>query len=301
MKHTILISALIAAAALTGCNSPKAIITSSDNGEYTLSSGKLSITIDAVNGARIVSFKYEDSEILSQTRLPSYFGSTFWVSPQSYWGWPPIPEHDEMAYSVDELPDEGRIIMTSQLSEKIPLRIIKDFSTDAKDGSFVITYSLKNEADSVWKAAPWEITRVPPEGLIFFNTPEDVDLSASPIPFKAEYGINWYETDQADRNRIINFDGKGWLGYVGNGLLFIKKFQDIDKTQPAPRSNEIQIYVNKGKTYIEIENQGAYTVLQPGESLSWTVRWYLQPYNGEVTPSDGLARKALSIGEAADK
>lgn len=282
-------------AALTGCGFPKASISSSDNGEYTLSSGKLSMTIDAANGARIVSFKYDGSEILSQTRLPSYFGSTFWVSPQSNWGWPPIPEHDELAYSVEELSDEGRIIMTSQLSDKIPLRIVKDFSADSKDGSFVITYSLINEADSVWKAAPWEITRVPPEGLIFFDTPEDVTLPDDIIPFKREFGVTWYEVDQAERNRKINFDGKGWLGYVNNGLLFIKKFQDIDKTQPAPRENEIQIYVNKGKTYIEIEDQGAYTTLQPGESLSWTVKWYLRPYDGEAAPSDRLAGESLGI------
>lgn len=295
MKNYILVSTIVLLAALTGCKSPKASISSSDNGEYTLSSDKLSMTIDAVNGARIVSFKYNDSEILSQTRLPSYFGSTFWVSPQSYWGWPPIPEHDEMEYSVEELPDEGRIIMTSQLSDKIPLRIIKDFSTDSKDGSFVITYSLKNEADSVWKAAPWEITRVPPEGLIFFDTPENVTLPDDSIPFKPEFGVTWYTIDQADHNRIINFDGKGWLGYVNNGLLFIKKFQDIDSTQPAPRANEIQIYVNKGKTYVEIENQGAYTVLQPGESLSWTVKWYLQPYDGGSVASDELVGKSLEI------
>jgi len=34
--------------------------------------------------------------------------------------------------------------------------------------------------------------------------------------------------------------------------------------------------VNRGKTYIEIESQGAYTTLAPGKSLDWTVRWYLK-------------------------
>jgi len=46
--------------------------------------------------------------------------------------------------------------------------------------------------------------------------------------------------------------------------------------QAAPGEAEIQVYVNQGKTYIEIESQGAYTALAPGESLSWTVRWYLK-------------------------
>jgi hypothetical protein len=39
----------------------------------------------------------------------------------------------------------------------------------------------------------------------------------------------------------------------------------------------VQVYVNRGKSYIELESQGAYTLLQPVESLQWTVCWYLMP------------------------
>ena len=59
--------------------------------------------------------------------------------------------------------------------------------------------------------------------------------------------------------------------------MFTKRFADLTPEQPAPGEAEIQVYVNQGKTYIEIENQGAYTALAPGENLSWTVRWYLKP------------------------
>ena len=77
----------------------------------------------------------------------------------------------------------------------------------------------------------------------------------------------------------MNADGKGWLAYLNQekGLLLVKQFEDLDKSQPAPDEAEIQVYVNRGKTYIELESQGAYTTLQPGEELSWTVSWYLQP------------------------
>ena len=70
-----------------------------------------------------------------------------------------------------------------------------------------------------------------------------------------------------------------WLAYLNQekGLLLVKQFEDLDKCQPAPDEAEIQVYVNRGKTYIELESQGAYTTLQPGEELNWTVRWYLQP------------------------
>ena len=63
----------------------------------------------------------------------------------------------------------------------------------------------------------------------------------------------------------------------------MKQFEDLDKSQPAPDEAEIQVYVNRGKTYIELESQGAYTTLQPGEALNWTVRWYLQPCKDTTT------------------
>ena len=70
----------------------------------------------------------------------------------------------------------------------------------------------------------------------------------------------------------------------------MKKFQDLQPEQPAPGEAEVQVYVNRGKTYIELESQGAYTLLQPGESLSWTVRWYLLPVDKDLSRSELLQR-----------
>jgi hypothetical protein len=93
----------------------------------------------------------------------------------------------------------------------------------------------------------------------------------------------------------VNADGKGWLAYTAKGLLLVKRFDDLSPEQPAPGEAEIQIYVNRGRTYIELESQGAYQQLQPGESLSWTVRWYLLPYDGGAVPSEALLKKVQTI------
>ena len=53
--------------------------------------------------------------------------------------------------------------------------------------------------------------------------------------------------------------------------------------------------MNRGKAHIELESQGAYQLLQPKESLSWTVRWYLVPFEGEAVPSEVLARQVRGI------
>ena len=164
----------------------------------------------------------------------------------------------------------------------------KDFSVDPKDYAFVITYSIKNEGSEPRRVAPWEITRVPNNnGLIFFNAVDSI-WPAGLMTFETAHNAAWYKTDEAPQNRKVNADGRGWLAYCADGLLLVKKFQDLKADEPAPGEAEIQVYVNRGKSYIELESQGAYTLLQPGEELKWTVRWYLKPVDKTAEPSKSL-------------
>ena len=255
-----------------------------------LSVGDLTMKIDVNRGGKIMSLTHKAQEVISQMRRPEAFGSTFWTSPQKEWNWPPVPEFDKQPYTVEE--KDGRLVMTSPVSARLKYSIRKEFTTDAKDNSFVITYSIINEGDETRQVAPWEITRVANEGIIFFDAPVDGITPAGLMSFKAAHGAAWYETDETNENRKINADGKGWLAYAANGLLLVKKFEDLQPSQPAPDEAEIQVYVNRGKSYIELESQGAYTTLKPKEQLSWTVRWYLVPFEGEAVPSEMLLKKA---------
>ena len=250
------------------------------------------MTIDAQRGAKILSFKYGEQEIISQLRRPEAFGSTFWTSPQKEWYWPPIPEYDKQPYQVE---NDGKVLrMTSEISARMKYRIRKGFSIDKKDGAFIVTYSIINESDETRKVAPWEVTRVENNGgIIFFDAPVDSIWPAGLMDFKQAYGAAWYQPDETGENRKVNADGKGWLAYCNKGLLLVKRFEDITASQPAPDEAEIQVYVNRGKAHIELESQGAYTTLKPQEQLTWTVRWYLLPYQGEPVPSAELLQKAL--------
>ena len=251
--------------------------------------GDVTMTINPEKGAKIMSLKYQDQEVINQSRWPESFGSTFWTSPQKEWNWPPVPEIDKGVYQVEE--KDGHLIMTGEVSEKLKYRIRKDFSTDAKDGAIVITYSIINESGEERKVAPWEITRVPNDGgLIFFDAPLEGITPAGLMTFEAKDGAVWYCTDEAPQNRKVNADGKGWLAFANKGLLLIKKFDDLKADQPAPDEAEVQVYVNRGKTYIELESQGAYTTLQPGQEAKYTVRWYLKPFDGDAVPSKQLLK-----------
>jgi len=259
--------------------------------------GDMSMTVSPRQGGKVLSLKYKDQEVISQSKFPESYGSTFWTSPQKEWNWPPVYEFDKMPYSVEEI--NGSLVLTSEISEKLKYRIRKTFRADEKDGCFVVTYSIINESGEVRQVAPWEITRVANDGgLIFFDAPLKGITPAGLMPFEAKYGNVWYRTDEANDNRKINADGKGWLAYVSNGLLLLKTFDNLQPADPAPGEAEIQVYVNRGKTYIELESQGAYTTLQPKEELNWTVRWYLVSVEGMSEPSARLKKIVRNMTQA---
>jgi hypothetical protein len=282
MMKKLFIAALLAAMVLTvGAQESRGQMVTLKNGDVTM-------TIDVEKGGKILSFKYQDKEVLSQSRWPESFGSTFWTSPQKEWNWPPVPEFDKAAYTLVEQ-SADRLVISSPVSERLGMSVGKDFSIDAADGAFVVSYSIKNEGSDPRRVAPWEISRVKNEdGIIFFEAPVDSIWPKGLMNFETAYGAAWYKTDEAPQNRKVNADGKGWLAYCANGLLLVKKFQDLQTEEPAPGEAEVQVYVNRGKSYIELESQGAYTLLQPGEKLHWTVRWYLKPVEADAVPSEML-------------
>ena len=279
----ILTSLLMAIAMIfMGTTTAKADVANEETGQYVLKCGNVSMTIDASKGGKILSYKYGDQEVI------------FWTSPQKEWYWPPVPEYDKKAYQVEE--KDGVLTMTSEVNEKLKFRIRKAFAVDEPNQAIAITYSIINVSDETRKVAPWEITRVQNEGgLIFFEAPADSIWPAGLMNFKDANGISCYEPDEANENRKVNAEGKGWLAYLNKekGLLLVKQFEDLVAGQPAPDEAEIQVYVNRGKTYIELESQGAYTTLQPGEELNWTVRWYLQP--STPASSDALVQQVKNM------
>lgn len=286
-KFTSAIAALAAASAVAlAADQPQT--RSLGESLYSISVGDVTMTIDAAHGAKILSFKRGDAEIISQLKMFNAFGSTFWTSPQSEWNWPPVAEYDRLEYQVEQTPTS--LVMEGKTSERFGYSIRKKFEADPSDEAIVVTYSIVNRSDQTRKVAPWEITRVPGEGLIFFAAKSSDITPAGLMEFNDKYGAAWYSFDEAKENRKINADGKGWLAYEGNNLLLVKKFPDLKPSQPAPAEAEIQVYVNQGTSFIELESQGAYSELAPGESLNYSVKWYLVPSQGKGVPSKKLLK-----------
>ena len=287
--------ALLAISATWGCaNAQK--IESAEGSKYVLTTGDVTMTVSAAEGGKVMSYKYKDQEMLSQLRMQNQYGSTFWTSPQKEWNWPPVAEFDRLAYEVVSQ-DNSKLVLKSLVSQKLPFSITKTYVPDKK--SIKITYSIKNEGTAARKVAPWAISRVISDesGMIFFDAPvEQIEAAQGElIPFKGFAGASWYNFEGTRANRKINSDGKGWLAYTAGGLLMVQKFADITPDQPAPGEAEIQVYVNSGKTYIELEAQGAYEELQPGQSLEWAVTWYMTPLKLAAEPSKKLLKTVRKL------
>ena len=282
------IVAAVMAVVVSGVINAQTVSGSVDDG-FEIKAGSVTMKVSAKEGGKIMSYKYDDTEMLSQLRMQNQYGSTFWTSPQKEWNWPPVSEFDRAAYTV-ESDASTHLVLTSQVARKLPFQISKQYTPDAKGKFIRVSYTITNKGEETRKVAPWEISRVisDEEGLIFFDAPVESITPANLIPFRGEAGASWYNFETGAQNRKINADGKGWLAYAANGLLMIKKFDDINPSQPAPDEAEIQVYVNQGKTYIELESQGEYKTLAPGGSLTWVVDWYLIPLKDKAEPSKKL-------------
>jgi len=282
---------------LIGCTASKMAkntITEQGAGLYHIKIENQILEIDPSIGGRINSLKLDGTDFLTDSTVNNFnWGSTFWLSPQSNWNWPPSAEIDNKPYTVKI--ENGKVIMTSLKDPKTGLEVIKTFSGNNKTGSFQLKYTITNRSDKPQKVAPWEVTRVKTGGLAFFPFGEG-NRRGGLIPFtKESYGISWfqYHKDQLPLkgDRQLYSDGsEGWLAEVNDGLILIKKFPDIPFEQNAPKEGEIEWYaspVAANKSYVEIEHQGAYEELQPGQSSNWKVEWFLRKLPPDIKPEAG--------------
>ncbi|MDD4032037.1 MAG: hypothetical protein PHS48_02195 [Bacteroidales bacterium] len=264
------------------------------DGNYTLKAGKLSLVIDANYGARVRSLQYDGKEMLTGPDInPTNFGATFWTSPQSEWNWPPVAVHDNKPYQVQSI--KNGYIMTSGKDAKQPFQITKQFKANPKKESVVTTYTIKNVSDKEKSVAPWTVTRVAGGGIIFFAADPSSLRPENILPIQNIYNIQWFPYNESPKSRKLFANGEGWLGYLNHGILFILSSEDILPSEVAPKEDELEIYVDARKTYIELENQGKYVSLKPGETLTWSMQWKLRPCQLDPVPSEALKDAALSL------
>ena len=253
--------------------------------EITLNGQKM--LIDAGCGGRIVSLKSNRHELLLQDSInPINYGSTFWVSPQD-WGWPPPAILDRGRYSVRI--ENNSLMLSSGVDDLMKCKIEKTIHSVVGDTSFVIEYKIINESDIILKYAPWEVTRVPAGGITFFPEGPAGGKRQSKLNIIKHEGIVWFYFDPLlvnDHQKLFYNGKEGWLAHQTNSLLFIKRYPDISYEQEAPGETEVELYINKNRTYMELEIQGEYVSLSPKDTIVWKVCWFLRERQNKIETDD---------------
>lgn len=269
--------------------------------QYVIQSDKCVLIVDSEKGGKAVSLKCEDKELIAQHQKksekmrfenPNDFGSTFWPSPQSTWNWPPIVTYDSKPYSA--VVQGNAVKLTSEKDAKYPYVFEKTYKPLGK-GAYQVEYVIRNAGNEDVKVAPWEITRVPSGGFLFFDAPAVRPVME--MTYTTEMGWQWIQFISKMQNRKVFADAKGWLAFANDGLLFVKQFPDIKTSEAAPGEEEVEIYFNMGDTYTEIENQGKYVTLKPGESTSWTVKWTVVSVDKNATKTNLKALTEQILGK----
>jgi hypothetical protein len=242
---------------------------------FEVKAGEAVMKISA-NGGRIISFRMGKIELLINEKEHENFGSTLWTAPQSDWGWPPYSVLDKEEYQVERIGDTLK--MKSRPDSISGFQFEKTW-LPVNNKYIRIEYLIRNVTQKSKAVAAWEVTRVPCGGLAFFPNGGNGKIPASTLKkYKQKKGINWVSIDKVpakNHEKLFATASEGWLAYALNGVLLIKQFSDIHQQDYSPGQGEVEIYTNKEKSYSELENHGSYTMLQPGQSLSYITNWFI--------------------------
>ena len=259
-------------------------------------------------GGRVTSFSLDGQDVLTGADVDAdSYGSTFWTSPQSDWDWPPPAEVDRAPYSVA---DDGDLAdALRQPCNALGVRVTKQLSTDRARGAMALKYTIHNDGDTPRRYAPWEVSRVHARGLTFFpsSQPASGTLRVDRVD-GAEWHLHDPDAHDARGQKSFGYGAQGFLAHAGRGLLYVKSFADVPSELRAPGEAEVEVYAND--RYVEVEVQGPYTLIAPGDCVTWTVRWYLRrlpahlvarPGNGELLAlASSIARGSGSFLRRTD-
>ncbi len=266
-----------------------------DGGLDVLEFGPLQFAVNPAIGARIVSFKLDGDELLTDATVNStYWGSTLWTSPVTDWnglndGLPPAAtDTDPYTTTVSAA---GVITATSgpETINGKTFTVTKVFTADIPNQAIVIDYEITNTGTADFSIAAWEVTRVFPNGLTFFETGTTLEpnISTVTMPFQQALGDTWYDNSTQARGNGDSqafFDTPG--GYLAHDapnasgdLLFIKTFPVITVAMAPPGQLPAALYTTNDpdpNDYEELEEHSAYTPIAVGATYTQTVHWYLR-------------------------
>ncbi|WP_428818554.1 DUF4380 domain-containing protein [Microbulbifer sp. MCCC 1A16149] len=250
-----------------------ASVSAAEDTSIRLSKDSLKLALDPEYGGRITELWYGDRDLLAVPQPgANSFGSTFWLSPQTLWDWPPIPEHDTAPYVVSAKSAESATLSSAYGGGA---RVSKTVTLNSGQ-SATVDYRIDASRDFP-EIAAWEITRVPNRGLAFAPvTTDSVKTVRGRVAYELEDDTLWLPMAAGAplvEGKVVANGTEGWLAYAVDRLLYLKVYPKVSIREMASGEGDIELYLSGELPFLELEVQSAAHSLKGGEGLDWSVEW----------------------------
>ena len=257
--------------------SPQPVKPAVEGGRHVFAWGDVRLEIDAATGGRVTALCLGGRNLLSEPAADAAnYGSTFWPSPQSAWGWPPPAEIDHGPTRAEIEP--AAIVLRGATNPALGVSVDRRIAADAGRGAVTFDFTIQNRGEAPTRLAPWQISRVPPGGLSLFPTGTG-SFPPSNLAVREALGVTFYAYDAAavtDHQKLFADGREGWLAHVDGDALLVKTFEVVPRAAQAPGEAQIELYATPARTYVEVEVQGACETIAPGGALAWRVVWLVR-------------------------
>ncbi len=237
-------------------------------------------------------------------------GHRFWLAPEDL----------TRTYFADNRPvawtQTGPLAVTLTPPPEAEYGVQKEMrlALDPAGSGVAITLRVTNVGDAPTTLAPWGPTVMAPGGVEIIPLPAKAPHPGHPSNARspADYGPNqalvlWPYFDFADprwtfgsRYLFLRQDGtrgptkiglahrEGWVGYLNQGHLFVKRFDYREGAVYPDGGTRYQTFSNEDM--LEMETCGELVTLAPGEAAELSERWELHAGVPEVTTEADVDR-----------
>jgi hypothetical protein len=241
-------------------------------------------------------------------------GHRLWVAPEdttrTY-----APDNGAVAFK-DEGKGRVRFIPTPETLYGIQKEMTVELAPSGSE--VIVTHSIKNIGDRPTSLAPWALSVMAPGGTEIIPLPPKRPHPGPPAnaqnakdfapnqtmviwPFfdfkdnRWTFGNRYITLKQNPRRKDPTKIGlahqMGWVGYLNQGTLFVKRFHYLKgKTYPDNGCN-FETFTNEDM--LEIETLGPLTELAPGTAVDLVERWELIPKVEEFKGEAGIDLNVL--------
>jgi len=282
-----------------------------------ISNEHLRLEFLAQAGPRIVRLMLNGSDENQLVELPElkwatpygdYFvrgGHRLWYAPEAF----PrsyIPDNDGL--TVEEVDGAVRLWQ----SVEAPTGIRKSLEIRLLDNQPGVTlcHRLQNEGTEPIRLSAWAITQMRLGGIVML--PQQVEPVDSDGLLPNRHLVLWPYTrwqdarlrlhddyvliealPQAPAFKVGTLNLQGWIGYLRQGVLFLKRFQPHPDRPHADLCCNVEVYCNE--YFIELETLGPLSRLEPGQSVTHIETWELYKSLGVPQTPDGVRDLVCSL------